>query len=139
MRFHPLSLRHYQITDVDLTGCSDPLAAITAALPAQTQSDLYRIRLTGECSMTPQIMAALESALAPRFCALELRDHTRTPRGLWTRSQEDSLTGLFLRTMAARCAEVFPMPTEYRRACRQLGRTASPGDIFCPIGWLHEC
>lgn len=105
MHFHPLSLRRYRILEVDLTGCSDPLSEITAALPGQTQSDLYRIRLTGEFSMDSRMMATLEATLTPRFHALELRDHTRTPRDLWARSGEDSLTGLFLRTMSARCAE----------------------------------
>jgi len=105
MHFCPLALRRYQIIDADLTGCTNPLDVITAALPGQTQSDLYRIRLTGEFPMDVQTMSALESALTPRFYALELRDHTRTPRNLWARSGEDSLTGLFLRTMAARCGE----------------------------------
>lgn len=131
MRLHPLSLRHYQITDVDLTGCSDPLAAITAALPGQTQSDLYRIRLTGEYSMTPQIMGALEFALAPRFHALELQDRTRTPRDLWSRSQEDSLTGLFLRTMSARCAqspedETLDLAVRFGLAALENGEDVSP-------------
>ena len=104
-RFHPLSLRRYRIVEVDLTGCSDPLAQITAVLPGQTSSDLIRIRLTGEFPMDARTISMLETALSPRFHALELRDHTRTPRDMWARSEEDSLTGLFLRTMAARYSE----------------------------------
>jgi len=130
-RFHPLSVRRYQIIDVDLTGCSDPLAAITAALPGQTQSDLYRIRLTGEFAMDAPTMIGLESALAPRFCALELRDHTRMPRDLWARSGEDSLTGLFLRTMAARCAdapedEALALAVRFGLAALENGEDVSP-------------
>jgi len=103
--FHPLSLRRYRIVDVDLSGCADPLDAIIAALPPQTQPDICRIRLNGEFAMDAQTLTGLETALSPRFHALELRDHTRTPRDLWARSEEDTLTGLFLRTMAARRAE----------------------------------
>lgn len=105
VRFHPLSLRRYRIVDVDLTGCDHPLDAITAALPPHTQPDICRIRLTGEFAMDTQILTGLESALSPRFHALELLDRTRPPRDLWVRAEEDTLTGLFLRTMAARCAQ----------------------------------
>ncbi|MBE6973178.1 MAG: DNA repair exonuclease [Ruminococcaceae bacterium] len=131
MRFHPLSLRRYQIIDVELTGCSDPLAAITAALPGQTRSDLYRIRLIGEFPMDAQTMTALETALTPLFYALDLRDHTRTPRDLWARSEEDSLTGLFLRTMAARCweapeDEVLDLAVRFGLAALENGEDVSP-------------
>jgi len=104
-RFHSLSLRRYRIVEVDLTGCANPLDAITAVLPPQTQPDICRIRLTGEFAMDAQTLTELETALSPRFHALELRDHTRTPQDLWARAEEDTLTGLFLRIMAARCAE----------------------------------
>ena len=131
MRFHPLSLRRYRILDVDLTGCSDPLAAITAALPGQTQSDLFRIRLTGQFAMDARTISELETTLAPRFYALELRDHTRTPRDLWARSNEDSLTGLFLRTMAARCAETpedetLDLAVRFGLAALENGEDVSP-------------
>ena len=45
----------------------------------------------------------LERKLAGRCWALSLRDRTRAGRDLWARMEEDSLTGLFLRSMAARC------------------------------------
>ncbi len=130
-RFHPLSLRRYRILDVDLTGCSDPLATITAALPGRTQSDLCRIRLTGEFAMDARRMSALETALAPRFHELELRDHTRPPRDLWARSNEDSLTGLFLRTMSALCAEapedeMLDLAVRFGLAALENGEDVSP-------------
>lgn len=104
-RFHPLSVRRYEILDVNLTGCSDPLTTVEAALPTRTRSDIYRIRLTGEFELTAQALLHLEQTLAPRFHALELQDRTRPPRDLWARTAEDSLTGLFLRTMAQKCQE----------------------------------
>ncbi len=131
LRFHPLSLRRYRIIDVDLTGCLDPLEAVTAALPAHTQPDLYRIRLTGQFAMDGQTMTALESALAPRFHSLELRDHTRMPQDLWARTGEDTLTGLFLRTMAARCSEspedeTLHMAVRFGLAALENGEDVSP-------------
>lgn len=99
-RFCPLSSRRYEILDVDLTDCSDPLAAVESALPTHTEADIYRIRLTGAFDLTAQTLSQLEQTFAPRFHALELQDRTHPPRDLWARAEEDSLTGLFLRTMA---------------------------------------
>ena len=48
-------------------------------------------------------LEGLERKLAGRCWALSLRDRTRAGRDLWARMEEDSLTGLFLRSMAARC------------------------------------
>lgn len=104
-RFVPLCSRRYEIADVDLTGCSHPLAAIEAVLPANTGQDIYRIRLNGEYAMDPATLAGLEQALAPRFWSLELRDRTRTPTDLWARAGEDSLAGLFLQVMSPLCRQ----------------------------------
>lgn len=129
--FHPLALRRYRIVEVDLTGCSNPLEAITAALPPQTQPDIFRIRLTGEFAMDAHTLTGLEAALSPRFHAVELRDHTRTPRDLWARAQEDTLTGLFLRTMSARCAqspedETLDLAVRFGLAALENGEDVSP-------------
>ena len=45
---------------------------------------------------------ALTEALADRFYALEIRDQTRLAEDLWSRAEEDSLRGLFLRDLKAR-------------------------------------
>ena len=130
-RFHPLALRRYRIVEVDLTGCTDPLDTILAALPPQTQSDICRIRLTGEFATDTQTLAKLESALSPRFHALELQDRTRMPRDLWARAEEDTLTGLFLQTMAARCAEspedeTLDLAVRFGLAALENGEDVSP-------------
>ena len=41
----------------------------------------------------------LREALADRFYALEVRDHTRMAQDVWARAGEDSLRGLFLREL----------------------------------------
>ncbi len=91
--FVPLCRRRYELLTVDLTG-SDPLSAVRAALPPDTEEDIYRVILTGEGEAAD--LPALERELAPRFYALSLRDRTRLPQDLWARRGEDSLTGLFL-------------------------------------------
>lgn len=100
-QFIPLARRRYQVLSVDLTGQSDHLAAVAAALPADTANDVYRILLTGQAS-SPDL-GRLERALAPRFYGLTLLDRTHIPVQLWTRRGEDSLTGIFLQLMWEKC------------------------------------
>ena len=114
-RFVPLARRRYEILSVDLTGADSPLGAIEAALPPDTQDHIYRILLTGEGA--PPDLPALERALSGRFYGLTLRDHTRLPRDLWRRKEEDTLTGLFLRELWPLC-EQEPDNEAYQLAVR---------------------
>ena len=130
-RFCPLHLRRYEIVRVDLTGCADPLTAVEGALSADTGMDVYRILLTGEFTMERDTLCKLEQALASRFHALELRDQTHPPRDLWDRAGEDSLTGLFLRTMAAACEqqpenETLHMAVRFGLAALENGEDIAP-------------
>lgn len=103
-QFVPLAKRRYEILTVDLTGAADPLAAVRAALPGDTENLICRLILTGEGQ--PPSLPALERALAPDFYGLTLIDRTRLPRDLWARREEDALTGLFLQAMWDRCQEL---------------------------------
>lgn len=101
LTFVSFARRRYEILEVDVTGRS-PRAAVEAALPAETARDLYRILLTGETGEGGVDAAALQEALADRFYALEIRDHTRMAEDIWARAEEDSLRGLFLRELRGR-------------------------------------
>ena len=98
LTFVPFARRRYQILEVDVTGRT-PREAVESALPEDTESDFYRILLTGESGAGGAGASQLEAALADRFCALEIRDQTRLAEDIWARSGEDSLRGLFLREM----------------------------------------
>ena len=129
--FHSLCLRRYEILEVSLTGSSSPAEAVLAALPAHTDRDIYRIRLTGEFAMDADTLTRMEQALAPHFHALDLLDHTRMPRDLWARAGEDSLTGLFLRTMAPLCQEqpedqTLQLATRFGLAALENGEDIAP-------------
>ena len=102
LTFVPFAGRRYEILEVDVTGKPSPRAAVEAALPEDTAGDLYRILLTGEAGEGGGDAKALETALAGRFYALEVRDHTRVAADVWARAGEDSLRGLFLRELRAR-------------------------------------
>ena len=130
-RFCPLAPHRYEILTIDLTGCADPLAAVEVNLPAHTQQDSYRILLTGEFNTDANTLAQLEQALAPRFYSLELQDRTRPPRDLWARAGEDTLTGLFLQTMATQCQadpnnEVLQLAVRFGLAALEQGEDVSP-------------
>ena len=100
-QFVPLCQRKYEICSVDITGAADLAAAVQKALPEDAQQHIFRILLTGEGDAPD--LPALERALAPLCYGVTLRDHTRLPQNLWARREEDSLTGLFLRSMWEKC------------------------------------
>ncbi len=101
LAFVPFARRRYEILEADVTGRS-PREAVEALLPEGTDGDLYRILLTGEAGEGGADAKALETALAGRFYALEVRDRTRVARDVWARAGEDSLRGLFLRELRAK-------------------------------------
>ena len=101
LAFVPFARRRYESLEVDVTGRS-PREAVESALPGNTAEDLYRILLTGEAGEGGADARALETALAGRFYALEVRDHTRVAADVWARAGEDSLRGLFLRELRAK-------------------------------------
>lgn len=93
-RFVPACKRQYRIDTVNLDN-------FTAFLSQVDSPDLVRLLLTGESRDIPDL-TVLTTRAAPHFFHVELRDRTTLPTGLWARSQEDSLTGLFLREMRTR-------------------------------------
>ena len=100
-QFVSLAKRRYEIITADITGPAGPLAAILEALPGRTSDLICRLILTGE-GPAPDLVH-LEQTLSSEFYGLTLVDRTRLPRDLWARREEDTLTGLFLRTMWEKC------------------------------------
>lgn len=92
----PVSIarRKYEILRVDITE-KDALSAINAALPDDTNDDIYRIILRGETAEAPDI-SALHAELESSFFSLQLRDETSLCRDIWENAGEDSLRGQFL-------------------------------------------
>lgn len=95
LEFRPLPGRKYQILTVPVG--DDPLSDIRAALPADTQNDMYRLILTGQCE--PPDLRALYAALEGQFFTLLLRDQTTPRRDLWAERGDDTLKGLFLQQL----------------------------------------
>lgn len=95
--FIPTCSREYHVLDIDVG------ADILSQLPENTERDIYRLVLRGECQSAPDL-GALEQQLAPRFFALQLKDATRPARDIWEGAAADSLRGLFLRLMRDKIA-----------------------------------
>ena len=126
-QFVPLAKRRYEIITADLTGAEHALSAIRAVLPRETENLICRLILTGEGE--PPDLTALERALAPEFYGLALVDRTRLPQDLWVRREEDTLTGLFLRTMWDKCQTepdnpVYQLAVRYGLAALEGGEEA---------------
>lgn len=98
LRFQPLGGRAYKILHIDLTGSSDAPAAIMSALPQSTGRDIYRLVLTGEFDGTIDLRL-LHNQLSERFFHLTVIDATRPPRDIWAMSGDDTLRGIFLRSL----------------------------------------
>lgn len=95
--FVPFARRRYEIVEADVTGRT-ALEAAEQVTRGDTRRDLYRIILTGESDGAVNARA-VESALRERFYALEVRDETRMAVDVWAGAGEDSLRGIFLRTL----------------------------------------
>ena len=101
LEFSALTSRRYE--QLTVAAGDDPLGAITAALPPDTQEHIYRIVLTGQADMPD--CKALYQALQDRFFSLTLRDRTTPRRDLWENAQDDTLKGLFLKQLQAAAAQ----------------------------------
>ena len=128
--FIPLCRRRYRILQADVTGAEDLLPVLRRALPEAVGEDVCRLVLTGERD-GPVDLERLSARLADRCFALTLRDRTRVGRDLWARMEEDSLTGLFLRAMAARLrgepdSQTLRLAVRFGLAALENGEDAAP-------------
>ncbi len=98
LEFVPICRRRYGILQID--AASD----FEAALPRDAGEDIYRIILTGESGARGVSLRPLEDIAERYFYSVTLRDETKISRDLWSRADEDTLTGIFLRRMADRRA-----------------------------------
>ena len=94
LRNASIARRKYEILNVDISG-SEPILTIHSLLPDETQSDIYRIILTGETDCSPDV-AMLQNSLEGLFFHLQIRDETRLRRDIWEKAGSDTLRGIFL-------------------------------------------
>lgn len=95
--FLPLGGRRYERITVNVEH-QDPMEAVLAALPEDSAHHIFRLILTGECDRAPSL-PNLRRALEGKVFALDLRDETRIRADLWAHAAEDTLRGLFLRSL----------------------------------------
>lgn len=126
----PLGKRRYETLSVDLTNSEKPLETLLAALPRETERDVYRLTLTGEREEDLDL-EGLKRALEPRFYGLTLLDRTRVRGDVWRRMEEDTLTGLFLRALEPQCRQepdnrVLQLAVRYGLAALEKGEDVAP-------------
>ncbi len=114
LHFVPFGRRRYEIITVDVTG-RDVMEALEAALAKRhTEMDIYRIVFSGETDVGGVDLTEIHDALGERFYQLELRDETRVAEDIWLYAKEDSLRGLFLKSLLRRKAEA-KTPEDFAR------------------------
>lgn len=125
--FLPLAHRQYREEKLDITG-QDPYQALHAFLEQTDSQDILRLILTGERleDQAPDL-TALTALAAPHLYSVQLRDETTLPQSLWARKEEDTLTGLFLRTMAQKMDGVSPEERVFLERAVRFGLAALEG------------
>ncbi len=93
-RFLPLDTPRF--FDETVTMGEDAVQALSACLPPLPTQDSYRLTLTGYSA--PIDLEALKAAF-PQIPNLELRDQTLPEMDLWGDLEEDTLEGVFFRTL----------------------------------------
>ncbi len=126
-----LSLGTRAYYDLSLEAGSDPGRTLES-LPGAPHRDIYRVTFTGEAEALD--LPALEKALAPRFYALTLRDHTRPKADLWQAAGDDSLEGRYF-SLLRQAAEEAQDETQRRQiilAARLSRRILDGGEVELP-------
>jgi len=94
VRFIETALRKYDIIGVDINDNLDEIIT-------PRKNDIIRILLHGACEIAPDTKAISEK-YKDYFYALDVKDSTTIKRDLWESSAENSLKGIFLRSMKER-------------------------------------
>lgn len=102
LNFVPLCQRQYRMVELPVTQQDDADSIVTQVLAHAAPNDLVRFVLTGQSGGTAIDLAALEARCAGAFYRVSFRDRTQVCRDLWSRMEEENLTGLFLRCMQKR-------------------------------------
>ena len=123
--FLPLAHRRYRQETLDITG-QDPAEALSAFLSQSDPRDILRISLTGE-RQADLDLTALTALATPQAYHVTLQDETSLPQALWARKEEDTLTGLFLRSMAGKMAEASPEERPFLERAVRFGLAALEG------------
>ena len=100
--FLPLAGRRYRLVEADVSQAASPGDALLSALPADAGDDILRVVLTGESDVEGLDLAPLKALAETKCWSAQVLDRTAVRRDLWSRAEEDTLTGLFLRQMRLR-------------------------------------
>lgn len=102
LEFIPLARRRYLTPSLDVTD-KNPEEAVRTFLHTARPEDILRLTLIGERSPEAEPnLTALTALLSSYFYSAAIYDNTTLSQALWSRTEENTLTGLFLRAMRQR-------------------------------------
>lgn len=105
--FIPLCQRTYHDITLDVSEFDTPEDGVRSILPPKPSNDIIRLTLTGTapegCDLTESLRL-----LEQQYYSAQLSDYTAIRRDIWSRLQEDSLTGEFLRQAQRKLAAASP-------------------------------
>jgi hypothetical protein len=95
-QFLPMNTPRFYDETLDLDSGENPSNAIANLLPPVESRDAYRISFTGYS--VPLDLTAIAAAY-PNIPYLDLRDRTLPEIDLWSKIDEDTLEGMFFKTL----------------------------------------
>lgn len=122
VRFVPLDVPRFYEYRLDISG--SPEGAVEAILPPGGSRDHYRIRLTGEAR--PEDMAGLAVRFR-EYPNLTILDETAPLGDVWAGAGDDSLEGLFFRTLRDRAEAADPATAQCMELAARIGRKILEG------------
>lgn len=117
LRFVPLEGPRFFSYTVD--AMSDPAGAVAAVLPEGGSTDHFRVRVTGQ--VRPEVMERLQDRFR-LWPNLTILDKTTPPDDLWAEAEEDSLRGLFFRSLRDAALTADPAAAEQLELAARIGR-----------------
>lgn len=122
VRFQPLDVPRF--FDYSTAAGDDPAGAVEALLPPEGSRDHFRIRLTGE--VHSEDMLGLRDRF-PEYPNLTIFDETVPLGDVWAGAGEDSLSGLFFRTLQEGAREADPDTAQLLELAARIGRKILEG------------
>jgi hypothetical protein len=122
LRFLPLDTPRFFTCRVDVM--DDPVGAVESVLPPGGSRDHFRVRLTGEVS--DGAMVRLHGKFLD-YPNLTILDETTPLGNIWDRVDDDTLEGLFFRTLRDGALEADPDTAQTLELAARIGRKLLEG------------
>ena len=132
-QFAALGGRQYYNLTVDVTG-KDPLSAVRQAAETVTAQDFLRVTLTGTAEELP-VVSTVQNWVDGNCFRGEVISRVTQSRSVWSRKEEPTLRGLFLRKLWAQWQQATPQERERIEQAARWGLAALDGGEEVQSQW----